>query len=175
MEIRECTEADIVPVGAFYDEVVKYLCENVNYPKWTYKEYPSEASVRRMTEAGCQFVCMDGEQIVGAFVFNEDPQGSYANATWSKDLSEGEYMVCHTLATAPQVYGNDIGRKMIEYCIAYAKERGFQAIRLDVVPDNVPAKRLYEKCGFVYVGDVDLERGIEAIPVFSMYEYWIGA
>lgn len=60
-------------------------------------------------------------------------------------------------------------------CIIYAKERGFQAIRLDVVPDNVPAKKLYEKCGFVYVGDVDLEHGIEAIPEFSMYEYWIGA
>ncbi|MBQ9142517.1 MAG: GNAT family N-acetyltransferase [Lachnospiraceae bacterium] len=174
MEIRLCTEADIVSVGAFYDEVVKYLCENVNYPKWTYKEYPSEGSVRKMTEACCQFVCMDGEQVVGAFVFNEDPQGQYENAAWSKGLSEGEYMVCHTLATAPQVYGKGIGRQMIEYCIAYAKERGFRAIRLDVVPDNVPAKRLYEKCGFVYVGDVDLERGIEAIPEFSMYEYWIG-
>ncbi len=171
MEIRVCTEGDIVTVGAFYDGVVKHLCENVNYPKWTYKEYPSEGSVRRMTEAGCQFVCMDGEQIVGAFVLNEDPQGSYENAAWSKPLARGEYMVCHALASAPEVQGKGIGRQMIEYCIEYARCRGFRAIRLDVVPDNIPAKRLYEKCGFQYVGDADLERGIEEIPLFSMYEY----
>lgn len=60
---------------------------------------------------------------------------------------------------------------MVEYCIRYANEHGYSAIRLDVVPDNVPARKLYEKCGVQYAGDVDLERGIEMIPVFSMYEF----
>ena len=173
MEIRLCTKADIVQVGVFYDTVVKYLCEHVNYPKWTYKEYPSEGSVRRMTEAGCQYVCIEAGQIVGAFVFNEDPQGSYEKAAWSKTLKRGEYMVCHALATAPQVQNTGIGRQMVEYCIQYAKSRGYKAVRLDVVPDNFPAKRLYEKCGFMYTGDVDLEREIAEIPEFSMYEYWV--
>lgn len=173
MEIRLCTEADIVSAGAFYDTVVKYLCEHVNYPKWTYKEYPSEDSVRRMTEAGCQYVCVEEGQIVGAFVFNEAPQGSYEKAAWKVPLERGEYMVCHALATAPQVQGKGIGRQMVEFCIQYAKSRGYRAVRLDVVPDNFPAKRLYEKCGFVYAGDVDLERGIVEIPEFSMYEYWV--
>lgn len=50
-------------------------------------------------------------------------------------------------------------------------QNGYKGIRLNVVPDNIPARRLYEKCGFKYVGDVDLERGIEEIPMFSMYEY----
>ena len=60
---------------------------------------------------------------------------------------------------------------MVEFCIQYAKDKNYKGLRLDVVPDNIPAKRLYENCGFQYVGDVDLERGIEAIPVFSMYEF----
>lgn len=64
-----------------------------------------------------------------------------------------------------------IWKEMVEYCIRYAKEHGYSAIRLDVVPDKVPARKLYEKCGFQYAGDVDLERGIEMIPVFSMYEF----
>ena len=108
-----------------------------------------------------------------AFVLNEDPQGNYEKVIWNKELSRGEYMVCHTLATSSQVYGKGIGKQMVEYCIQYAKSRGYRAVRLDVVPDNIPARKLYEKCGFVYVGDVDLERGIEAIPEFSMYEYWV--
>lgn len=29
-----------------------------------------------------QFVCMDGDNVVGAFVLNDDPQGKYENAEW---------------------------------------------------------------------------------------------
>jgi hypothetical protein len=41
---------------------------------------------------------------------------------------------------------------------------------VDIVPDNLPARKLYEKEGFTYAGDVDLERGIEEIPLFSLFE-----
>lgn len=170
MEIRVCKEKDIMEVGMFYDRVVSYLCETINYPKWQYKKYPSEISVREKVKVQQQFVCVDGETVVGAFVLNDDPEGKYENANWTAKILQGEYMVCHTLATDPVVQGKGIGNEMVEYCIRYAKERGYKAIRLDVVPDNKPAIGLYEKCGFQYVGDVDLERNIEDIPLFSMYE-----
>lgn len=170
MIIRKCSEDDIEAAGRFYDRTVKYLCEHTNYPKWTYKEYPSESYVREMVEAKCQFICVDGEEIVGAFVLNDDPQGAYENARWSRKLSGGEYMVCHALASEATLQGQGIGTQMVAYCIDCAKKNGYQAIRLDVVPDNIPAKKLYEKCGFQYVGDVDLERNIDEIPMFSMYE-----
>ncbi len=171
MIIRLCCKEDIKAVGEFYDRVVQYLCEHINYPKWVYKEYPSEDSVREMTEAGSQFVCVEQDRIVGAFVLNDDPQGAYENAVWSRQLPKGRYMVCHTLATEPSIQRKGIGRQIVEYCIDYAKKYGFDAIRLDVVPDNTPAKKLYEKCGFTYIGDVDLERDIPEIPLFSMYEF----
>lgn len=170
MIVRACNENDIVEVGKFYDRVVLHLCQTINYPKWKYKIYPSEVSVREKVLLSQQFVCMEEERIVGAFVLNDDPQGGDENADWTVELLQGEYMVCHTLATAPDTQGKGIGRQMVEFCIQYAKDKGYKGIRLDVVPDNIPARRLYEKCGFKYVGDVDLERGIEDIPVFSMYE-----
>lgn len=170
MEIKKCKEEDIVNVGAFYDRVVKHLCENVNYPKWTYKEYPSEGSVREKVEEGSQFMCLEDGEIVGAFVLNDNSQGKYENAKWSEKMKQGEYMVCHALATEPSLQGKGLGKQIVEFCIKYADEEGFLGIRLDVVPDNIPAKKLYEKCGFKYVGDVDLERNIPEIPVFSMYE-----
>lgn len=170
MIIRLCCEEDIVAVGEFYDHVVCLLCEHINYPKWVYKEYPTESSVREMTEAGFQFVCIDAGRIVGAFVLNDGPQGAYEKAAWSRQLPQGEYMVCHTLATEPSHQKRGIGRQIVEYCIEYARKQNYKAIRLDVVPDNLPAKKLYEKCGFTYIGDVDLERGLPEIPLFSMYE-----
>ncbi len=170
MIIRACCKDDITAVGRFYDSVVKYLDENINYPKWTYKKYPTEGFASKMTEEKCQFVCVEGDKIVGAFVLNDDPQGAYEKAVWSRELSIGNYMVCHALAVDSSLQGQGIGKQIVEYCVDYAKSHGFTAIRLDVVSGNIPAKKLYEKCGFSYVGDVDLERGILEIPMFSMYE-----
>lgn len=36
------------------------------------------------------------------------------------------------------------------------RKAGFRALRVDIVPGNLPAKKLYEKNGFQYVGDTDL-------------------
>ena len=59
---------------------------------------------------------------------------------------------------------------MVKYCIDYAREHGFKAIRLDVVPENIPARRLYERLGFTFAGEKDLKRDIEDIPTFALYE-----
>lgn len=171
MIITKCTEKDIKDVGAFYDEVVKYLCQTVNYPKWTYKQYPSEGSVACQFAQGSQYVCRIDGEIVGAFVLNCDPQGSYENAQWSKDIARGDYLICHALAIAVNRQRQGLGKKIVEFCVNHARNNNFKAVRLDVVPTNYPARKLYQDYGFNYVGDVDLDRGFEDIPLFSMYEY----
>lgn len=170
MEIRLSKNEEIAEIGAFYDEVVKYLTEHVNYPKWMYKVYPSEQSVRETTEANCQYVCRENGKIVAAFVINDDPQQEYQKVHFSQTLSRGEYLVIHALAVATELRGRGIGKKIVQFTVDFAREHGYKAIRLDVVPTNYPARKLYEQCGFSYLGDVDLERGYEHIPLFSMYE-----
>lgn len=168
--IRKCKVSEIALVEEFYDGVVKYLDEHVNYPKWTYKAYPSVHSVQAMTKAGCQYVYLQQGNVVAAFVLNTDPQGDYEAANWSRHVDEGDYLVCHTLAVAPDMQGKGIGKQVVQFCINFAKEHRYAAVRLDVVPTNLPARKLYESCGFRYVGNVDLKRGIRDIPLFSMYE-----
>ena len=63
-----------------------------------------------------------------------------------------------------------IGRFMVDYCTSKAQADGYKAVRLDVVPDNIPARKLYEKAGFRFAGEKDLQRGIEEIPTFALYE-----
>lgn len=170
LEIRKCKNEEIDAVGKFYDEVVGYLVSHVNYPKWTHKVYPSVDFAKQMTAEGSQYVCYANGEIVGAFVFNDDPQGEYEKATWSIELQRGEYGVCHALAIATSLQGKGLGKQIVEFCIERAKQLGYKAIRLDVVPTNTPAKKLYEKCGFHFVGDADLGRGYEDIPYFSLLE-----
>lgn len=170
MQIRKCRTEEITEVGAFYDTVVEYLDSHTNYPKWQYKIYPSEEYVRAMTAEGFQYICKEDGKTVAAFVLNRDPEGDYDRGRWSVDLQDGEYMVIHALAVEPDLHGTGLGKKIVEFCIDTARNSGFRAIRLDIVPDNHPAKHLYESVGFTYVGDEDVRPEVEHIPKFSMYE-----
>ncbi|MCH5209857.1 MAG: GNAT family N-acetyltransferase [Oscillospiraceae bacterium] len=170
MKILKCTEEYLSAVVELYNKVTIYLENTINYPKWTYGEYPSKESVMKAMQDGVQYVCMDGNKAVGAFVLNDNPQGDYSAGDWSIYLDEGEYLVIHTLASDSDLQGRGIGRMMVEYCIEKAKKDGYKAVRIDVVPGNALARRLYEKCGFSFAGERDLGRGIEAIPEFALYE-----
>ncbi|MCR5576835.1 MAG: GNAT family N-acetyltransferase [Oscillospiraceae bacterium] len=170
VEIRKCRAEEVARTGRFYDNVVRWLNEHVNHPRWIYGVYPSEGSVRTMAEAGAQYLCIRGGSIVGAFALNTEPQGSYQKADWSRALADGSYMILHALAVDPRLQRQGLGAEVIRFCADKAKADGYQAIRIDVVPTNIPARRLFEKNGFSYVGDVDLELPIGDIPAFSMYE-----
>lgn len=170
MRIFKCTMENLDNVAEFYDKVTGYLEKNVNYPKWTHKEYPARESVVQAIGDGSQYACEDNGRIIGAFVLNDDPQGDYSAGDWKEPLDRGEFLVIHALARDPEVCQSRLGRKMVEYCINAAKDGGYGAVRLDAVPTNIPARRLYEGMGFSFAGEKDLLRGIEDIPEFALYE-----
>ena len=171
MEIVKCKGSDLDRTAKFYDEVVIYLDENnINYPQWKYNIYPSRSSVQKAIENKGQYICIENGEVIGGFILNEDPQGAYEKGEWQKNLLPGEFLVIHTLATKGGHYNKGIGKAMIEFCISYGKENGYKGIRLDAVPDNLPARRLYEKLGFTFAGDKNLERYDQNIPLFSLFE-----
>ena len=169
-EIKKCTDKDIETVGAFYEDTVRIMNEtNTNYPMW-WSGYPCMRSVKETTASGTQYFCTIDGKIYGAFVINDAPGGAYEKGDWKVDLDLGDYLVIHTMAVDQRMKGCGIGRLMVQYCIDHAKDSGDKAVRVDVVPSNIPSKKLYEKHGFTFAGEKDLERGIENIPTFLLYE-----
>ncbi len=155
----------------FYGKVTDHLSRTVNYPRWTPGVYPGRESIGRAIREGVQYMCLDRDAVAGAFILNCDPQGDYSEGDWKLSLRDGEYMVLHTLAVLPELSGRGIGKYIVGWCIEQAKAEGFRALRVDAVPDNIPARRLYESMGFVFAGERDLRRGIEGIPKFALYEF----
>lgn len=51
----------------------------------------------------------------------------------------------------PSVRGIGLGRKIIERCIAFAKEAGYATIYLESMPELKQALKTYEKFGFDYL------------------------
>jgi putative acetyltransferase len=51
----------------------------------------------------------------------------------------------------PHVRGIGLGKKIIQQCIAFAKENGYQNIYLETMPELKQALKTYEKFGFEYI------------------------
>ena len=168
MEIILCTEKNLKELTEFYNKVVIYLEKTINYPYWVYGVYPCELTIKADIDKKCQYACIKDGKIVGGIVLNEDPGGKIENAKIS--FKRGEFLVIHTLASDYKNFREGIASKMIKYCIEKAKKEGYKAIYADVVPTNTPSQNLFKKCGFLYLGDYDLERTFNKnIPLFSIY------
>lgn len=169
MDFLQCEKARLEETIAFYTRVVKFLEATVNYPKWT-DDHPGRDYVSRAVDNGEQYVYIENGRVVGAVILSEDPEGFYEAGEWKTSLHQGEFLVVHALASDPDRMHSGIGSFMVKQCVAAARRSGYKAIRLDVVPDNHPAARLYQKHGFTYAGTKDLCRNIPEIPVFDLYE-----
>ena len=47
--------------------------------------------------------------------------------------------------------GRGIGSQLLRRIIDYARDNGFESVRLDVIDTNPGARRLYERVGFIAV------------------------
>jgi ribosomal protein S18 acetylase RimI-like enzyme len=56
-----------------------------------------------------------------------------------------------SIAVAPDRRGRGVGEALLRALLAAAREDGFEALSLSVAHTNTPARRLYERCGFVVV------------------------
>ena len=77
------------------------------------------------------------------------------------------------LSVQKKMRGNNIGTKIINEIIKYAKENKFNRLKLTVVDTNQGAKKLYERIGFqiaktVKYGFITRSAGFEA--VIHMYK-----
>ena len=164
-----CDKTHFDAVAAMYERAVRKPEQTVNYPKWN-SEHPSRAYVAASIDRGEQFACVREGAVLGAVVLSEDPEGRYDLANWSRDLRQGEYLAVHILAVDPAFEHRGVGGFLVDQSIAYAKAHGYKAIRLDVLPENLPAINLYRSRGFTCAGRHELMRNIPYIPIFELYE-----
>ncbi len=52
------------------------------------------------------------------------------------------------LVVSDKIKHQGIGQSAIEFAVGYLKQRGYKQIKLQTTEDNLPAIKLYTKCGF---------------------------
>ncbi len=171
MQVIKCNISDLKRVAEFYDRVIDYLYEHINYPVWEKGVYPSEKTIKVAIEKGNQYALEDNGKIVGAVLFDLTPVGDYSVGEWKQNLELGEYYLIHAFTTDYNCYKRGLGSFIMEWCKQKALKEGKKAIRVDVVPTNYPARSFYEKHGFTFAGEKDIKIGIKELPTLALYEY----
>ncbi len=168
--IEKGTINDIDELGYLYDDLNDYLESGTNYPGWIKGIYPIRETAATGIGNNNLFVLRINNKIAGSIILSHDPESAYAQGTWGIELDYKDVIVIHTLVVHPKYIKKGVGRKLMDFAKIYSIKQGMKAIRLDVSIHNTPAISLYEKCGYIYIGTVDLGLNIPGLVWFKLYE-----
>ena len=138
MKIRGYRESDVPEMVRVWNEVVE---EGVAFPQLEPLDVESgKAFFSAQTHCG---VAEDDGKIVGMYILhpnNVGRCGHIANASYAVDS---------------RCRGKHIGEQLVRDCLAQAKEHGFKLMQFNaVVENNIHARHLYERLGFVQLGTI---------------------
>ena len=169
--IRKAVPEDFKKTVDFYHCLIDSM-KNAEYrPLWEKDVYPTREFIHDSIEKNELFVMTDNDLIIGSVVLNHHCEAGYSKVQWKVSAAASEIMIVHILAVSADYQGKGLAKKMVEYSIEYGKSRGMKAIRLDVLPANIPAKNLYTRMGFIYMDTIQLFYEDTGLIDFLLYEY----
>ncbi len=168
--IRLGMEDDIDELEQLYNNLNDHLAATTNYPGWKKGVYPIRKDAEAGINKGCLYVALSGNKMVGSMILRHEPEPAYLSVTWMKDLKYEEVFVIYTFVVHPDYLGQGIGSELLHFASKLGSKLNLKSLRLDVYEYNVPAIRLYEKCGFHYIATVDIGLSEYNLNWFKLYE-----
>lgn len=163
-------ENDIDELEKLYNELNDYLEEGINYPGWRKGIYPTRQNAIDGVKNRNLYVAKYNGKTIGSIILNHEPERAYCNVKWGAESNYSEVFVIHTFVVHPKFMKCGVGKALLDFADEHSLNSKVKAIRLDVYEGNLPAIKLYEKCGYKYIDTVDLGLGIYGLDWFKLYE-----
>lgn len=161
---------DIDELELLYNDLNDYLAKEVNYPGWIKGIYPIKKNAIDGVKHGDLHVARHNGKIIGSIILSHEPEPAYYKAKWKFESDYSDVFVVHTFVVHPDFLKCGVGKALMDFSIEHTTKAQAKSIRLDVYEGNMPAMRLYEKCGFKYIDTVDLGLGNYGLDWFKLYE-----
>lgn len=177
LTLRPAQAGDLAEIARVYAEVCDAqpaAPDKAGSPGWKREVYPTAVTAREAWKRGELHVAVQAGRIVGTVILNEEQPPAYRKAVWHFPADRA--YVVHTLAVRPGARGRGVGEAIMRYAEQQAAVRELPVLRLDTYALNFPARRLYERMGFLPGEIVDLgiwdEFGMDR---FQTYEKQVSA
>ncbi len=153
MAIRQGTKDDFAAIFQLYRAAGSYLLSQ-GFSNW--EHYPNEANVSADLETGTLYLLEQDQQPVAVVVIDEKMPFEYEELDWVGEASS--MLLVHRLATHPDHMRKGYGRQVMDFVNRFARQSGYQSIRLDANADNLGVLAWYEGLGYERRGEVLLQR-----------------
>ena len=171
MTVQRANTGNVDAILCFYYDLIERMRENEYRPTWKTGVNPTREGLLDAAGAGTLYYAEDNGRVVGAFVLNHRQAAGYDRIPWQVDAPAERISVLHLLGVHPAAHGKGIGRALLQKAEAVSRKAGDAAIRLDTLPHNLPARRLYEGFVFRFCGRTELTDPAAGTIPFSLYEY----
>jgi len=161
---------DFDELEQLYNDLNDHLAEGVNYPGWKKGIYPVRQNAIDAVKHENLYVAKHNNKIVGSIILSHEPEPAYYNAEWGFKSDYSDVFVVYTFVVHPKFLKCGVGKALMDFAIEHSIKSQVKSIRLDVYEGNIPAIKLYEKCGFKYIDTVDLGLGNYGLNWFRLYE-----
>ncbi len=171
LNIRQAVPEDLTAIVELYDGVIDLFQAQTGNTGWRRGVYPTETDFQKAIETGTLYLGELEGRLAAGMILTQGTDKTYGEPPWRVDAPDEETAVIHTLGVSPAFSGRGLAFQMIEGAVTLAREKGWRALRLDVLEDNVPAQRLYQRAGFVYIETKQIWYKSTGLASFLLYEY----
>jgi len=148
MEILQAKPNDLIEI--LYLLKVCILDMNKKGLKHWNSAFPDPGKIRLDLYNACIYLVKDKGVCKGMVTLNELEPEDYRQIGFNSGKHRPLYL--QNMAVHPKWQGQGIAKRMVEFALKLAQEKGFDAIRLDVFKPSEGARLLYEKQSFKEVG-----------------------
>ena len=154
--VRKANTKDINTVLNIFKAVIKEMDANGIF-QWD-DLYPDEDILREDIRTNQMYLGEVDGKIASVFVLNQECDEEYKNGNWN--LKHSSYAVIHRLCVNPFFQNIGIGAKTMNIIEKMVKQDHIKTIRLDAFSLNPYALKLYQKLGYINVGEVTWRKGL---------------
>ena len=134
------------------------------------KGYPSREIWEEDIRNQMAWLAVEEAKVLGVFAFQTTPDVSYGEID-GKWLTDGAYASMHRVCVAKGCKGKGVAGRMFNYGFGLAKKAGFDSVRIDTHPGNLPMQHALKKAGFEMCGEIHLVGGCEYGAVRIGFEH----
>ena len=145
MVIKKASESDLAQLLSIVKSCGQNLIEQGIF-QWNEK-YPSKEVLLEDIALQQIWKLEDGNSIVGLIVLTEIEDDEYQHVKWL--TKKQHHLYIHRLAVDPKFQGKGYAQKLMDFSEKYAKENGYNSIRLDTFSQNKRNQKFYEQRNYI--------------------------
>ncbi len=149
--IRKATVNDLDSIMEILSKIILEMHSYNNY-QWD-ENYPRADDFSTDISKGDLFVSVIEDEVVGFVCINRDEPKEYEGLKWS---SNNDALVIHRMGVSPDYRQLGIGAELVGLADELAKSIGMKYLKTDTYSLNTKAQGLFEKCGYLYIGKMNI-------------------